>query len=498
MSDRGGLPVKVLLIYPDFPDTFWSFKYALRFISRKSTSPPLGLLTVAAMLPDDWEMKLVDMKVKRLRDRDLEWADYVLISAMVVQRDSVQQILDRCSQFEVKVVAGGPLFTAYHAEFTGVDHFVLNDAESTLPQFLSDLESGEPKPVYTTDSFPTLDSTPVPRWDLSNLHKYAEINIQYSRGCPYACEFCDIGVLFGNRIRTKSAEQVLAELDRLHELGWLGTVFFVDDNFIGNKSRLKKNLLPALFKWQDRHDHPFQFTTEASIDLADDPELMTLMAACGFREVFIGIETTNEQALIECNKLHNKRRDMLESVRIIHDHGLMVKGGFILGFDSDNPTIFDKLSSFIEESGIVTAMVGLLNAPKGTSLYKRLEKENRILYDMSGNNTDASINFIPKMDLSVLQKGYKDVIRRIYSPAEYYRRVQTFLRDFKPTKIKVRIDWSQLNAFFKSIFVLGVVGKERSHYWKLLLWTLRYRPRLIVYAVTFAIYGHHFRKVFGL
>jgi radical SAM superfamily enzyme YgiQ (UPF0313 family) len=490
--------MNALLIYPDFPDTFWSFKYALRFISRKSTSPPLGLLTVAAMLPDNWDLKLIDMKVKHLRDRDLEWADCVLISAMIVQRESVQQVIDKCQQFGVKIIAGGPLFTAYYQEFTGIDHFVLNDAEATLPRFLTDLANDCPKRLYTSDEYPPMHSTPVPRWDLAKLSKYAEIDIQYSRGCPYACDFCDIGVLFGKRIRTKHSSQVIAELDRLHELGWVGTVFFVDDNFIGNKGRLKKDLLPELFKWQNQHGQPFSFTTEASIDLADDPSLMTLMVACGFSEVFIGIETTNQEALLECNKLHNEKRDMLESVHILHEHGLMVKGGFILGFDSDTPTIFDKLSTFIEESGIVTAMVGLLNAPKGTSLYKRLETENRILTHMSGNNTDSSINFIPKMDLSVLQKGYEDVLSRIYSPAEYYRRVRTFLNDFKPPKIRIRISRTDLQAFFKSIFVLGVVGKERTHYWKLLLWTLRYRPKLIVHAVTLAIYGFHFRKVFGL
>ncbi|MCB2212346.1 DUF4070 domain-containing protein [bacterium] len=490
--------MKALLVYPDYADTFWSFKYALRFISRKSTSPPLGLLTVAAMLPNEWELKLVDMKVKRLRDKDLDWAEVVLISAMMVQKESSQDVIRRCNNAGVTVIAGGPLFTAYHEEFEGVDHFVLNDAEETLPEFLADFAEGRAKPVYTTSIYPPMDRSPVPRWDMVNLNKYAEVDIQYSRGCPYACEFCDIGVLFGKRIRAKQTAQVLAELDELHRLGWAGTVFFVDDNFIGNKSKLRKDLLPALFQWQADHNHPFDFTTEASIDLADDPELMTLMVASGFKEVFIGIETTNEEALLECNKLQNKKRDMLESVKILHSNGLMVKGGFILGFDSDNSTIFDKLTAFIEESAIVTAMVGLLNAPKGTKLYKRLEKENRILSNMSGNNTDSSMNFIPKMDLSQLQKGYQDVISRIYSPAEYYRRVRKFLQEYKPIKMKVRINWNELSAFFRSIFVLGVVGKERTHYWKLLFWTLRYKPRMIVYAVTFAIYGFHFRKVFGL
>ncbi len=490
--------MNALLIYPDVPDTFWSFKYALRFVSRKSTAPPLGLLTVAAMLPPEWNQRVVDLKVTRLRERDLEWAEIVFISAMLVQRESVLRIIQECKQYNLRIVAGGPLFTAYHSEFNGIDHFVLNDAEETLPLFLDDLARGEPKPLYSTDSFPPMKLTPVPRWELLRLSRYAEISIQYSRGCPYDCDFCDIGVLFGRKIRTKSPEQVLQELDKLYALKWRGEVFFVDDNFIGNKTKLKRDLLPALQEWQARHGFPFTFSSEASIDLAEDDELMKSMVDAGFTSIFVGVETTNEAALAECNKLHNTRNDPLESVRRIHKRGIIVKGGFIVGFDSDDTTVFDKISDFIQTSGIVTAMVGLLNAPKDTRLYKRLLGEERILHNSTGDNTDSTINFIPQMDLKTLVQGYQKIIRDIYTPRQYYERVRTFLREFPTERLKARVGYRDISAFFKSLFILGVVGKERVQYWRLFFWTLFRRPRQFALAITLAIYGFHFRKIFNV
>jgi len=494
---RGGA-MNALLIYPDVPDTFWSFKYALRFVSRKSTAPPLGLLTVAAMLPKEWSLRVVDLKTRRLRKRDLEWAEMVYISAMQVQRDSVLEIIKECKKYSLPIVAGGPLFTAYHHEFTDIDHFVLNDAEETLPLFLEDLARGEAKPLYTTDAFPPMKLTPVPRWELVRLSSYAEISIQYSRGCPYDCDFCDIGVLFGRKIRTKSPHQILLELDKLYSLKWRGEVFFVDDNFIGNKTKLKRDLLPALLKWQQEHGRPFTFSTEASIDLAQDDELMQSMVDVGFTSVFVGVETTNESALAECNKIHNTLHDPLESIRKIHKRGMMVKGGFIVGFDSDDTTIFEKISEFIQSSEIVTAMVGLLNAPAGTQLYKRLLGEDRILHNSTGDNTDATLNFIPRMDPKILVEGYREIIKNIYTPKQYYERVRAFLREFPTHKLRGRLAPRDISAFFKSLFRLGIVGKERVQYWRLLFWTLFHRPRHTALAVTLAIYGFHFRRVFDV
>lgn len=492
--------MKVLMVYPAFPETFWSFKHALKFVSRKSTAPPLGLLTIAAMLPREWEIKVVDMSVDNLKDHDIEWADQIFVSAMLVQKESALEVIRRAKLLNRTVVAGGPLFSAYHKDFTGegIDHFILNDGEATLPRYLEDLENGCPEKVYTEPKMPTMKTTPPPRWDLVNLKKYAEVNIQYSRGCPFKCDFCDIGVLFGRKIRTKNTEQILAELDTLYALKWRGNVFFVDDNFIGNKPKLKRDLLPAVYSWQKSHGFPFTFSTEASIDLADDAELRSLMIISGFTSVFIGIETVNEESLEECHKFHNKNRDTLECVRNIHDSGMMVKGGFIVGFDNDTKSIFDTMINFIQESGIVTAMVGMLNAPRGTRLYERLLAENRILGNSSGNNTDSSINFIPKMEIDELVNGYKKIIQEIYSPKKFYNRVRRFLQDFKPLKLRTipLLGWKDYKAFIQSIFVLGIFEKERKYYWNLLFWTLRKRPSLFAHAVTLTIYGFHFRKVF--
>ena len=489
--------MKILLVYPAFPETFWSFKYALSFISRKSSFPPLGLLTISSMLPKDWELNLVDMMADHLKDSEIEWADYVLISAMSIQRESTKEVISRCKRLGVKVVAGGPLFTTAYEDFPEVDHFILNEAEITLPEFLKDLGRGEAKKIYSTDLWADIQTTPVPRWNLIDVKKYANLCIQFSRGCPFNCEFCDVTKLFGHDLRVKSEEQVVEELERLYETRWRGGVFIVDDNFIGHKKKVKTEILPTMIRWMEKKNYPFYFNTQLSINLSDDEKLMDLMARAGFDNVFVGIETPDENSLAECGKLQNKNRDLIESVKKIQKHGMQVQGGFILGFDSDTPNIFDRMVTFIQKSGIVTAMVGMLNAPKGTKLYERLIKENRLLKHFSGNNTDFSMNFIPKMDYEALKEGYKNVIKSIYSPENYYERVLTFLKNFEPfPKKKVIIDKDHVKAFLKSIWHLGIKGKERLYYWKLLTWSLFKRPQLFPLAVTFAIYGFHFRKVF--
>ncbi|HTP13823.1 MAG TPA: B12-binding domain-containing radical SAM protein [Bacteroidota bacterium] len=489
--------MNILLVYPKYPDTFWSFKYALKFISKKAAFPPMGLLTVAAMLPPEWRLHLVDMNVEQLEDKDLQWADYVFLSAMSVQRESTKSVIARCQSLGKKVVAGGPLFTASHDEFDGVSHFVLNEAELTLPPFLDDLRKGQAAKYYTSTDWADVTTTPIPLWELANLRHYSSMNIQYSRGCPYDCDFCDITVLYGRVPRTKSKEQILAELDSLLANGWKGDVFLVDDNFIGNKPKLKKEILPALIRWMKGKNHPFALSTEVSINLADDEELMRMMVEAGFDAVFVGIESPNEESLIECKKIPNKNRDLLESVRKIQKAGLRVNGGFIVGFDSDPATIFQQLVDFIQESGIVTAMVGLLNAPRGTRLYQRLKSEGRILKLFSGNNTDVSTNFEPLMGIDALVEGYRNILKSIYSPKQYYARVKTFLREYTPTQAKVfRFQKAYFNAFLKSVVVLGVVGKERYQYWKLFFWSLFTRPRLFRLAITLSIYGFHFRKLF--
>jgi len=489
--------LKILLVYPQYPDTFWSFRHALRIISKKASFPPLGLLTVAAMLPGEWEKKLVDMNVTTLDDKDLDWADYVFISAMVVQGDSVKEVIARCRKLGAKVVAGGPLFTTGHEDFEGVDHFVLGEAEITLPSFLQDLDKGCAKHIYASNERPDIKKTPIPLWSLINMKKYSAMNIQYSRGCPFNCEFCDIIFLNGHKPRTKDKDQLLGELEALYSQGWRSGVFIVDDNFIGNKRKLKTEILPAIIKWMEEKKYPFAFSTEASINLADDEELMRLMVKAGFNTVFVGIETPNEESLAECNKLPNRNRDLIASVKNIQNHGLEVQGGFIVGFDSDPVSIFRTQINFIQNSGIVTAMVGLLNVPRGTRLYQRLKRENRLLQGFSGDNTDCSLNFIPKMNYETLVNGYKNVLNTIYSPKQYYERVRTFLKEYKPQKRKgaLRFQFYHIRAFVKSMWFLGVREKGRRYYWKLFVSTLLKRPRAFPLSISFAVYGFHFRKI---
>jgi radical SAM superfamily enzyme YgiQ (UPF0313 family) len=489
--------VKALLIYPEFPDTFWSFRHALKFIHRKASSPPLGLLTIATMLPEAWEKRLIDMNVESLDDEDVRWADLVFISAMSVQKGSVQGVIQRCKTEGVRIVAGGPLFTTAYEEFLDVDHLVLNEAEVTLPRFLEDFEKGAADHFYTTDEWADIRKTPIPLWGLINVKHYASINIQYSRGCPFNCEFCDITLLCGRTPRTKDKDQLIREIESVYASGFRGQVFFVDDNFIGNKKKLKEEILPAIIEWMERRKHPFSFNTQTSIELSDHQDLLGMMVKAGFDVVFIGIETPHEQSLAECSKFQNKDRDLLASVRNIQRSGLEVQGGFIVGFDSDPLTIFDAQIRFIQESGVVTAMVGILIALPRTKLYERLKKEQRLLKESSGNNTDFSTNFIPRMEYDLLISGYKKILRTLYSPRPFYERVRTFLREYiPPQKKSFHFRFNYLAAFIRSLIVLGIIGKERCHYWRLLFWTIFSRPRLLPQAVTLSIYGFHFRKIF--
>ena len=488
--------LKILLVYPQYPDTFWSFKHAINFILKKAAFPPLGLLTIATMLPEEWDLKLIDMNTSNLKDKDIKWADYVFISAMVTQKDSAITTINKCNKLGARIVAGGPLFSTQSEEFDTVDHLVLNEAEITLPLFLEDLKNGCAQHIYTSDKWPDIETTPIPAWHLLNINKYSSMSIQYSRGCPFDCEFCDIVVLNGHKPRTKSSEQLLQEFDLLYKLGWRNGVFIVDDNFIGNKKKLKAEILPAIIKWMKEKKYPFSLFTEASINLADDEELMKLMVDAGFNMVFVGIETPNEESLAECGKSQNVNRDLLASVKILQNRGLQVQGGFIVGFDNDPLSIFENQINFIQKSGIVTAMVGLLNAPHGTKLYDRLKKENRLVQTFSGNNTDCSMNFIPKMNYDTLINGYQGIMTTIYSPKKYYERTKTFLREYKPkTKQKNSPEFKYLWAFVKSIWVLGIVEKGRRYYWRLLAWTLIKHPRSFAMSITLSIYCFHFRKI---
>ena len=491
--------MKILMVYPHYPDSFYSYKYALRFISKKAAVPPLGLITVSAMLPKTWQKRLVDMNVSTLRTSDILWADYVFISAMYIQKESVSHIIEECLKHKVKVVAGGPLFTQEFENYPQIDHFILNEAEITLPLFLKDLSEGHPNKVYSTPEYADIRETPVPDYGLLSVKDYAYMNIQVSRGCPFSCDFCEITSLLGHKVRLKDTSQIINELESIYKLNWRGPVFIVDDNFIGNKNEIKNNLLPALRSWMQVHKYPFSFNTQTSINLADDDELISLMIESGFDGAFIGIETPEEISLQECNKLQNKNRNLLASVKKIQKAGIQVSAGFIVGFDSDTPSVFQRQIDFIQQSGIVSALVGLLNAPKNTRLYQRLKQENRLTIETTGNNTDYSMNFVPRMNSSELVEGYKKIIHDIYSTKPYYKRIRRLLVNYRHIDNKPsQFNFAGLRAFIKSIFIIGIFNKGRRGYWKLLIWTILKRPSLMADAITFSIYGYHYRRVFGL
>jgi len=486
--------MKLLLISPQTPDTFWSFKHAVRFVSRKASMAPLGLLTVAAMLPPEWELKLVDLNVARLKEADLKWADYVLLGAMIVHKDSVREIVQRCTAAGKTVVAGGPLFTTGHEAFPEIHHFVLGEAEELMPQVVEDLRRGRLQPVYQSGHRPDIRHTPPPRWDLIEFKNYVTMSVQFSRGCRFDCEFCDIIVMNGRTPRTKTPAQLIAELDGLVARGWQDKVFIVDDNFIGNKARTKA-LLHALIEWRRRTKTKIGFLTEASVNLADDAELCSLMVAAGFKKVFVGIETPSVAALEECHKLQNRNRDLVTAVQTLQRAGLEVMGGFIVGFDSDQPDIFKRQFEFIQRSGVTTAMVGLLTALPQTRLWQRLQKEGRLEVESSGNNLDASLNFKPKLNRDYLQAGYRELVKKLYEPKHYYQRIRTFLKTHRPTGPRLRLSRADLNAFVKSLWVLGVWHRGRTGYWRLFVGTLIRRPRQFPQAIELAILGHHFRRV---
>jgi radical SAM superfamily enzyme YgiQ (UPF0313 family) len=491
--------MNALLINPKYPDTYWSFNHALKFIRKKAANPPLGLLTVAAMLPGSWNKKVTDLNTDQLSDDAIRWADFVFISAMSIQLESVLEVTDRCRRLGTRIVAGGPLFTGDPKPFMHLDHLILNEAEITLPQFLSDLEKGKTEKIYSTDQFADIRTTPPPDYSLINVGHYAQLSLQYSRGCPYDCEFCEITALLGRKVRIKTPDQIINELEGIYQAGFRGSVFFVDDNFIGNRKVLKEILLPRIIRWNRTHRNPFTFTTEASINLSDDAELMSMMASAGFDKIFVGIETVHEESLAECDKNHNRDRNMVECVRMIQSAGMEVTGGFIVGFDHDPPNIFKRQIDFIQQSGIMTAMVGLLNAPNRTRLFQRLSREGRIIDRFDGNNTNLSMNFTPKMEKEVLLSGYHSILNTIYSSKFYYERLIHFLRNFKPVKVnRKKINAGRIMALLRSLFYIGVFSRSRVYYWKLFIWSLFHRPRLFPMAITYSIYGYHFQKLYGI
>jgi len=486
--------MKILLVYPRDPESFWSFTHVLRFVAKRAAFPPLGLLTVAAMLPADWELKLVDTNVAALTDGDIAWADWVMLSGMIVHRETARGIARRCAALGRRVIAGGPLFTTGHQDFPEIPHFVLGEAEDVMQGLVADLRRGTVKAQYRAAEFPDVNRTPVPRWDLIDLRQYVTMPVQFSRGCPFDCEFCDIVAMYGRVPRTKAPQQVIAELEALRRAGWRDMVFIVDDNFIGNKKRVRA-LLTALADWRSRTRPEIGFLTEASVNLADEDELLELMVRSGFKKVFVGLETPVAESLEECRKVQNAKRDLVEAVRAIQRAGLEVMGGFIVGFDHDPLDVFRRQFEFIQRAGVVTAMVGLLTALPQTRLYARLAREGRMLADSVGNNTAAVLNFVPRLDREQLLAGYRELMRSLYAPENYYQRVRAFLAAWQPRGPRMRLAGSDLRALLRSLWTLGVRRHGRLAFWRLLSATLLTRPRKFRAAVELAIMGHHFRTV---
>jgi len=487
--------MKVLLVNPEFPDTYWSFRHALPFEGKRCAFPPLGLLTVSALLHQSWERRLVDLNVQKLKPSDIEWADMIFATAMLVQKDSLRDVVRQAKARGKKVVLGGPYVTTTIEDLPEADHIFLGEAETTIPIFIEDLARGEAKRTYQAAERPPLSATPMAHFELANLKRYSAMSVQYSRGCPFSCEFCDIIEIYGRVPRTKSNQQMLAEFDALYKLNWRGTLFIVDDNFIGNKKNVRL-LLPDIAKWQKEHGFPFSLITESSLNLADDEALLANMRDAGFRRVFIGIETPVEESLHEAQKSQN-RGDLLSSVKKIQSYGMEVMAGFIVGFDNDPLDIFERQIDFIRKSAIPLAMVGLLNALPETQLWKRLEREGRLLGEASGNNTVCTLNFKTRMDPAFLVQGYQTIMQTIYSPREYYERVlasmkRTAQQFSEPQHYNVI---NALASLTRVLVRLGVIDSERKEFWRFFTRTLFKHHTRIAESLRLAAMGYHFRKL---
>jgi radical SAM superfamily enzyme YgiQ (UPF0313 family) len=487
--------MNVLLVNPKFPDSYWGFKHALKFEWKRSAYPPLGLITIAALLPRDWNRRLVDCEVDELTSDDIQWADMVFITGMLIQKEAVHRVATMCKALNKVVLLGGPYVSTNSETAPDADHIFIGEVEETLPQFVADLHAGRAQKLYRADQRPALASSPVPDFGLINLKHYSAMSVQYSRGCPFDCEFCDIIEIYGRVPRTKSNEQILSELDALFNSGWRGTVFVVDDNFIGNKPKVKQ-LLPRLIEWQERKGWPFAFLTEASVNLADDGELLAAMRQAGFYRVFLGIETPVHESLVEAHKTQNTRRGLLSAVKTIQRYGIEVMAGFIVGFDSDPEDVFDRQIKFIRQSAIPLAMVGLLTALPDTNLWRRLNRQGRLLRESSGSNSEW-LNFVPAMEMGRLIAGHKSILRAIYDPREYYNRAIRCLKRLPASESEPNACgfWRAVAILIRAIVSLGVFDSARLEFWRFLRFVVFRRPRRLAQAIRLAAMGYHCRKL---
>jgi len=485
--------MNALLLYPKMPDTFIYMKLLHKMLGKKSDYPPLGLITIAAMLPEKWNLKVIDLNVKSLKNKDLDWSNIIFISAMNVQAESVQDLVEQCSTTGKPIVAGGPLFVHEHERFPKVDHFVLNEAEITLPKFLDDLGKGKPQRYYKSTEFASLEKTPVPRYDLIDLSDYAYGILQYSRGCPFECDFCDVTQLYGHKPRIKTPEQIIQELTAMGDLNKLDMILFSDDNLIGNKSKLKKELLPELIQWRAKYKPTTAFTSQVSLNIASDEDLMNLMLEAGFRHLLIGIETPEAETLKESLKIQNVKIDLLKSIEILHQKGYVVHGGFIVGFDSDQANIFDRQAEFIQKSGIFVPTINILKAPKGTVLAKRMESEGRLF--KNADFYDQTINFMPKMPIEQLYQGYLKLTSQVLLAEGIFERMKNFFKDYKGAQVQNKLNRpfrsGDLITFLRIFWTLGLLSKNRLVFWKFTYWGFRNYPRYNEFVFLFIVFAEH-------
>jgi radical SAM superfamily enzyme YgiQ (UPF0313 family) len=489
--------MRVLLLYPLFPKTFWSYEKILELVNRKVLLPPLGLVTVAAILPQEWEFKLVDRNVRAVTEAEWEWAEVVIISAMIVQKQDLLDQIREAKRRGKRVAVGGPYPTSVPEEplAAGADYLILDEGEITLPMFVEAIQRGETQGVFRTTEKPDVTTTPVPRFDLLEFDAYDSMSVQFSRGCPFQCEFCDIIVLYGRKPRTKTPAQLLKELDYLYELGWRRSVFMVDDNFIGNKRNVKL-FLKELKVWQAEHQYPFSLNTEASVDLAQDEELLELMVDCCFNAVFLGIETPDEDSLAMTKKFQNTRSSLAESVEIITKAGLRVMAGFIIGFDGEKKGAGDRIVRFTEQTTIPTTTFAMLQALPNTALWHRLEKEGRLRAGKDGNiNQTTLMNFVPTRPLEDIAREYVDAFWRIYEPRAYLDRVyRHFLmlgapRCKPPAKFP---SWIDLRALLTVCWRQGVKRNTRWMFWHHLFGILKKNPGVFEHYLAVCAHNEHF------
>lgn len=490
--------MRALLLYPQFPKSFWSFEKMLELVGRKTLLPPLGLITVAAILPQSWDFRLVDCNTRSVTEAEWDWAELVILSAMIVQKEDFLNLIREAKQWGKKVAVGGPYPTALPHEATavGADYLILDEGEITLPLFAEAIDRGEPTGTFRSNGEkPDVTITPIPRYDLLDFSAYFVMPVQFSRGCPFQCEFCDIIVLYGRKPRTKTPAQLLAELEALYNQGWRGSVFMVDDNFIGNKRNVKL-LLRELKGWQAEHRYPFGFLTEASIDLAEDAELMDLMRECNFGTVFIGIETPDENSLSLTKKFQNTRSPLVEAVKIITRAGFRIMAGFIIGFDGEKTGAGQRVVQFIEEAAIPMSIFSMLQALPDTALWHRLEKEGRLLAGKVGTiNQTTLMNFIPTRPLEEITQEYIDGFWQLYDPEKYLDRTYRHIMMMGLPRVKETLPpmtWADGKGLLTLLWRQGMKRKTRWKFWQYIWTLLRQKPQLLGKFIVTCAYGEHF------